>query len=138
MWRNFPQLHGAVLKQPLPDMQVSKRILFVSYRLSTMPSVVCQDIFPWSPVSPHNSQQCCQNSRAASAESICKVSSWALASSGALQYPVILHCLWPFSATQSFLQLSQGLHRSLISQPVLIVDITLYKGNFPFSYQQCV
>lgn len=88
------------------EMQVSKRIVFVSYRLSTMASVVCHDIFPWSPVSSYKSQQCCQNSRAASAESICKVSSWALASSGALQSPVILCCLWPLSATQSFLQLS--------------------------------
>lgn len=88
------------------EMQVSKPIVFVSYRLSTMPSVVCHDIFPWSPVSSYKSQQCCQNSRAASAESICKVSSWALASSGASQSPVILCCLWHLSATQTFLQLS--------------------------------
>lgn len=87
---------------PPSEMQVSQRILFVSYRLSTMPSVVSHDIFPWSPVSTYKSQQCCQNSRTASAESICKVSSWAIASSGALQYPVILCCLWPLSATQSF------------------------------------
>lgn len=49
-----------------------------------MPSVVSHDVFPWSPVSTYKFQQCCQNSRTASAESICKVSSWAIASSGAL------------------------------------------------------
>lgn len=91
---------------PPSEMQVSQRILFVSYRLSTMPGVVSHNIFPWSPVSTYKSQQCCQNSRTASAKSICKVSSWVIASSGALQYPVILWCLWPLSATQSFLQLS--------------------------------
>lgn len=58
--------------------------------------------FPWSPVSTYKSQQRCQNSRTASAESICKVSSWPIASSQAIQYPVILCCLWPLSATQSF------------------------------------
>lgn len=58
--------------------------------------------FPWSPVSTYKSQQCCQNSRTASAESICKVSSWPIASSQAIQYPVILCCLWPLFATQSF------------------------------------
>lgn len=68
----------------LSEMQVSQRILFGSYRLSTMPSVVSHDVFPWSPVSTYKFQQCCQNSRTASAESICKVSSWAIASSGAL------------------------------------------------------
>lgn len=79
-------LHAALLKQALllSEMQASQRILFVSYRLSTMPTVVTHDIFPWSPVSTYKSQQCCQNSRTASAESICKVSSWAIASSWAL------------------------------------------------------
>lgn len=106
MWRSFHSnvrthtLHVAQLKQALflSEMQVSQCILFVSYRLSTMPSVVSHDIFPWSPVRTYKSQQCCQNRRTASAESICKVSSWA--SSGALQYPVILCCLWPLSATE--------------------------------------
>lgn len=58
--------------------------------------------FPWSPVSMDKSQPCCQNSRTASAESICKVSSWTIASSRAIQYPVILRCLWPPSAMQRF------------------------------------
>lgn len=97
-------LHVALLKQALLLMRCRSvsASLFVSYRLSTMPRVVSHDIFPWSPVSTNKSQQCCQNSRTASAESICKVSSWAIASSQALQYPVILCCLWPLSATQSF------------------------------------
>lgn len=97
-------LHVGLLKQALLLMRCRSVSvsLFVSYRLSTMPSVVSQGIFPWSPVSTYKSQQCCQNSRTASAESICKVSSWAIASSWALQYPVILCCLWPLSATQSF------------------------------------
>ena len=82
------------------EMQVSQRILFVSYRLSTMLSVVSHDTFPWPAVSTYKSQQCCQNSRTVSAESICKMSSWAIASSGASQHPVILRCLWPLSATQ--------------------------------------
>lgn len=97
----FYILHVALLKQALLR-QRCRSVLFVSYRLSTMPTVVSHDIFPWSPVSTYKSQRSCQNSRTASAESICKVSSWAIASSGALQYPVILCCLWPLSATQSF------------------------------------
>ena len=75
----------------------------VSYRHSTMPTVVSHDIFPWSPVSTYKSQQRCQNSRTVSAESICKVSSWAiLLPLEALECPVILCCLWPLSAAQSF------------------------------------
>lgn len=105
-WESFPAMHSyvlhiALLKQALLLIRCRSvsTSLFVSYRLSTMPSVVSHDIFPWSPVSTYKSQQCCQNSRTASAESISKVSSWAIASFRALQYPVILCCLWPFSAT---------------------------------------
>lgn len=77
--------------------------LFLSSMLSTMLGVVSTDIFPWSAVSTHKSQLCCQNIRAASAVSICKVSSRAIASSRALQYPMIFSCLWPFSSTKLFL-----------------------------------
>lgn len=72
-----------MLKQALILVQcrLVSASLFFSSMLSTMLNVVSTDIFPWSPVSIYNSQLCCQNIRAASAASICKVSSWATASS---------------------------------------------------------
>lgn len=87
------------------ETQASQRILFASYRLTTMPSVVSHDIFPWSPVSTHKSHSAVKTA-GLSAESICKVSSWAIVSSGASQHPAILCCLWPLSATQTFFQMS--------------------------------
>lgn len=94
----------AMLKQTLlVQCRLVSASLFFSSMLSTMLGVVSTDIFPWSPVSIYKSQLCCQNIRAASAASSCKVSSCAIASSWALQYPMILSCLWPFPSTQSFL-----------------------------------
>lgn len=55
-----------------------------------------------SPVSMYKAQLCCQNIRAASAASVCKVSSWAIASSHASQCPMIFSCLWPFPSTELF------------------------------------
>lgn len=93
----------AMLKQALlVRCRLVSASLFFSSMLSTMLSVVSTHIFPWFPVSIYKAQLCCQNIRAASAVSSCKVSSWAIASSQALQYPMILSCLWPFSSTQSF------------------------------------
>lgn len=105
---------------PPAGMQVSQRILFVSYRLSTMTTVVSHDIFPWSGVRTYKSQQCCQNSRTAIAESICKVSSWVAAGSGALQCPV-----WSSAASGLFLP-QRDFHSCLktlipISSPALMV-----------------
>lgn len=72
----------AMLKQALlVQCRLVSASLFFSSMLSTMLSVVSTDIFPWSPVSIYKSQQCCQNIRAASAASSCKVSSCAIASS---------------------------------------------------------
>lgn len=86
----------------LLEMQVSQSIIFGSYSLSTMPSVVSHDIFPWPPVNMHKSQKCCQKSSTVSAESVCKVSSWAIASSGESQHPAILRALWPLCYTKLF------------------------------------
>lgn len=76
----------AMLKQALLlQCRLVSASLFFSSMLSTMLSVVSTDIFPWSPVSIYKSQLHCQNIRAASAASSCKVSSWAIASSAALR-----------------------------------------------------
>lgn len=115
---------AAMLKQALlVQCRLVSASLFYSSMLSTMLRVVSTDIFPWSPVSIYKPQLRCQNIRVASAASSCKVSSWAIASSWALQYPMILSCLWLFSSTQSFFffffkSLSSELHWSFISQPL--------------------
>ena len=112
------------------QMQVSLLILFISYRLSTMSSVVSEDIFLWPPVSTYKSQQFCQNSRTVSAKGICKVSSWVIASSGASKHPAISCCFWPLSATQSFsfffFFFKAVLKISLIArQPTIIINIQM-------------
>lgn len=59
-------------------MSVSQRSLILLFYASTALPVLLR-----SPVSIYKAQLCCQNIRAASAASICKVSSWAIASSRA-------------------------------------------------------
>lgn len=99
-------LHAALLLIGDPSQSTHLYLSYIGPQWCPVLSVMMH--FPWSPVSMDKSQQCCQNSRTASAESICKVSSWAIASSRAIQYPEILRCLWPPSATQGFSFLGAG------------------------------
>lgn len=87
----------------VPCRLVSASLFFSSMLSTTLPLLL------HSPVSIYKAQLCCQNIRAASAASICKVSSWAIASSHASQCPIIFSCLWPFPSTELFLLPSSGL-----------------------------
>lgn len=86
----------------VPCRLVSASLFFSSMLPPTLP------VRLHSPVSTYKAQRGCQSIRAASAASICKVSSWAIASSLASHSPMIFNCLWPFPPHRAFLLPSSG------------------------------